>query len=115
MPKPLTTVSDNRLSYTFRAVGKLDGSSGFDIYHALVSMSWTPVMLMIIGAFLLLNALFALAFVLVGGLHGAQDGSFVDAFFFSVQTFGTIGYGAIYPLSREANAIVVVESVASLV
>jgi inward rectifier potassium channel len=115
MAKRLTTVSDNRLSYSFRTVGKLEGASGFDIYHALVSMSWTPVMLLIIGVFMLLNMVFAEAYVVSGGLHGAQPGSFSDAFFFSVQTFGTIGYGAIYPLSGEANAIMVMESVASLV
>jgi inward rectifier potassium channel len=109
------TPSDNRLSYSFRTVGQLEGSVRFELYHALISMGWLPVMGLLIGSFLLLNALFAVAYLETGGLQGAQHGSFSDAFFFSVQTFGTIGYGAISPLSKGANTIVVIESVASLV
>jgi inward rectifier potassium channel len=60
------------------------------------------------------NACFALGYVVVGGVTGAAPGSLVDAFFFSVQTMGTIGYGAMYPASRAANLLVVAESVAGL-
>jgi inward rectifier potassium channel len=109
------TASDNRLSYTFRTVGRLEGSTRFEVYHALISMGWLPVMGLLIGSFMLINALFALGYLATGGLQGAQHGSFADAFFFSVQTFGTIGYGAIAPLSVAANELVVVESVVSLV
>jgi inward rectifier potassium channel len=109
------TPSDNRLSYTFRTVGQLEGSVRFEVYHALISMGWLPVMALLIGSFLLLNAVFALAYLETGGLQGAQHGSFADAFFFSVQTFGTIGYGVIAPVSNSANVVMVVESVASLV
>src|SRR5205085_1475466 len=45
----------------------------------------------------------------------AQPGSFADGFFFSVQTLGTIGYGAMYPVTRLANALVTAESVIGLV
>src|SRR5262249_50698270 len=51
----------------------------------------------------------------VGGITGGRAGSFRDAFFFSVQTMGTIGYGAMYPTSDAANALVVAESVVSLI
>ena len=44
----------------------------------------------------------------------ARPGSFEDAFFFSVQTMGTIGYGAMYPESPIANAIMVGETFVSL-
>ena len=36
-------------------------------------------------------------------------------FFFSVQTMGTIGYGAIYPESFAANCVVVAESIVGLI
>ncbi len=66
-------------------------------------------------AYLLLNTVFALAY-LAGGdcLEGAKPGSFGDAFFFSVQTLASIGYGAIHPKTFYANAIVTIEAIASL-
>jgi inward rectifier potassium channel len=53
--------------------------------------------------------------VTVGGLNGARDGAFDDAFFFSVQTMATIGYGVIHPASHVANLIVVSESIVGIV
>jgi len=47
-------------------------------------------------------ALFAFGYVAVGGIAGARPGSLADAFFFSVQTMGTIGYGVFtYALAKE--------------
>ena len=40
-----------------------------------------------------------------------RPASFRDAFFFSVQTMGTIGYGAMFPESTAANVLVVAESI----
>ena len=59
--------------------------------------------------FLLLNLLFALAYVAVGGVAGAAPGSVGDHFFFSVQTMGTIGYGVMHPQSAAAEALVTAE------
>ncbi len=56
-----------------------------------------------------LNLLFAIAYVAVGGVEGAQPGSLADHFFFSVQTMGTIGYGVMHPLSAGAEALVTAE------
>jgi inward rectifier potassium channel len=64
---------------------------------------------------LAVNLLFALAYVIAGGIANAEHGSFADAFFFSVQTMGTVGYGNMYPQSRAANLIVTAETVAALV
>jgi inward rectifier potassium channel len=69
----------------------------------------------IAAAFLAVNALFAVAYTFVGGIAHAQPGSFVDAFYFSVQTMGTVGYGALYPESNAANVLMVAESVVSLI
>jgi inward rectifier potassium channel len=86
-----------------------------DMYHALLRVPWWAAFLIIIGTFLTLNALFAFAFVFVGGIANSRAGSFEDAFFFSVQTMGTIGYGGMLPTSRAANLLVVAESVTGLV
>jgi inward rectifier potassium channel len=86
-----------------------------DVYHWLLSVPWWAALALIVGTYLVENALFAGAYVLAGGVANAAPGSLADAFFFSVQTMGTIGYGAMYPVSRAANVIVVVESVVGLV
>jgi inward rectifier potassium channel len=82
-----------------------------DLYHQLLTLSWGGFLLVWIIVYLAANLVFATLFWLDrGGLSGAHPGSFEDAFFFSVQTLGTIGYGVIAPKSRFANALVAVES-----
>jgi len=72
-------------------------------------------MLAIVVAFLGLNAVYAELYLLTGGIRHARVGSFADAFYFSVQTMGTIGYGDMVPMSPSANALVVSEAVAGLI
>ena len=45
-----------------------------------------------------------------GGIANARPGSFADAFFFSVQTLGTLGYGVMAPRTLYTNLLVTVES-----
>ncbi len=78
-------------------------------------MRWSAVLGSIAVLFLGLNLIFACAYLVTGGVVGAQPGSLRDAFFFSVQTMGTIGYGAMYPASTAAQSVVVAESVVGLV
>ena len=86
-----------------------------EAYHAILTMPWWAALGVIVVGYLALNAVFALVYLLTGGITNAEPGSFIDAFFFSVQTMGTIGYGAMYPATRLANAAVVAESVIGLV
>jgi inward rectifier potassium channel len=86
-----------------------------DLYHGLLRIPWWAALLVIVVGYLLLNGLFALVYLAVGGVANAEPGSVVDMFFFSVQTMGTIGYGAMYPATRAASAVVVGESVVGLV
>src|SRR5216684_2947528 len=60
------------------------------------------------------DAYHALLYMVVGGVANARRGSFLDAFYFSVQTMGTIGYGSMFPVSTGANNIVVLESIVGL-
>src|SRR4051812_27688304 len=77
-----------------------------DAYHSLLRMPWSGVLGAIAGIFLAMNGLFAAGYMAVGGVVGVRQGSFADAFFFSVQTMGTIGYGAMYPASWAAHSLV---------
>ena len=85
-----------------------------DFYHALLRLPWSVTIAVIAGNFLVWNALFAVAFLLTGGIANARPGSFADVFFFSAQTIATIGYGAMYPQSPAANVLVVVEAIVGL-
>jgi inward rectifier potassium channel len=86
-----------------------------DPYHLLLTIPWIGFMGIVSAVYLLLNAVFGLAY-LAGGdcLDGAKPGNFGDAFFFSVQTLASIGYGAIHPKTFYANSIVTLEAIASL-
>jgi inward rectifier potassium channel len=86
-----------------------------DFYHLFLRVPWSAALAIMVSAYLTLNALFASLYLATGGVGGARDGSFWDAFCFSVQTMGTIGYGSMYPTSVAANTVMVVESVTSLI
>src|SRR5262245_19572652 len=99
--------------YAIHVVGA-PPSNWSDLYHALLRMPWWLALSGIVFVYLALNVLFALGYLVVGGIANAHHGSFSDAFYFSVQTMGTIGYGSMYPVGRAANVLVVIESVAGL-
>ena len=85
-----------------------------DFYHRFLRVSWPVALLALVAVFLALNAAYAGLYLVTGGVANARPGSFVDAFFFSVQTMGTIGYGSMYPASLAANVLVVSEAVVGL-
>jgi inward rectifier potassium channel len=80
-----------------------------DGYHWLLSMPIGAFLGLAIAAYLALNAVFAVGYVLTGGVTGARLGSFPDAFFFSVETMSTVGYGELAPASTAAHVLVTVE------
>jgi inward rectifier potassium channel len=86
-----------------------------DPYHLLLTIPWTGFVLIVSVGYILINVIFALLY-LAGGdcLLGAKPGSFLDAFFFSLQTLASIGYGVISPKTLYAHGIVTVEAITSL-
>lgn len=86
-----------------------------DPYHLMLTVPWFGFLLIIAFFYLATNALFALLYLLQpDSIANARPGSFVDAFFFSVQTLASIGYGAMYPQTLYANIIVTLEAMVSL-
>ncbi len=87
-----------------------------DPYHLLLAIPWQGFICLSALLYLTINLVFAIAY-LVGddNIANAQPGSFFDAFFFSVQTFASIGYGAMYPQTSYANTCVTLEAFTSLV
>lgn len=86
-----------------------------DPYHLMLTIPWWGFIGIIGLSYLAINALFAFLYLLGGDcLAGARPGSFEDAFFFSVHTLGSIGYGVIAPKTTYANMIVTLEAISSL-
>ena len=86
-----------------------------DAFHTFLRMPWAPAIGLIAAWVVVINIAFALAYTAVGGIDGARGGSLWDAFLFSVQTLGTIGYGVMHPTSTAANTIVIAESITGII
>jgi inward rectifier potassium channel len=86
------------------------------IYHALISMSWRKFNLMVLIYFITINLLFASCYYFAGmeGLRGVEAttpfNKFLEAFFFSTQTFSTVGFGRLSPGSNLISTIAAIES-----
>src|ERR1700760_3704783 len=95
-------------SYEIRVVGAKQNLFG-DWYHYLLRMKWLHLLGAIFLVVMLVNASFAIGYVAVGGVTNMRPRSYEDAFYFSAETMGTIGYGTMAPESRGANLLMVGE------
>jgi inward rectifier potassium channel len=88
-------------------------------YHLMLAVPWPGFLLLIAASYLLLNVAFALLFLLdargIGGVPEGTVAGFSEAFFFSVQTLGSIGYGVLHPASLAINLLVTLEALVGLV
>jgi inward rectifier potassium channel len=86
-------------------------------YHLMLAVPWPVFFALVLLAYLAINLVFAGLYRLdpagIGGVAGTRA-SFGEAFFFSVQTLGSIGYGVLHPTSTAVNLIVTAESVAGM-
>jgi inward rectifier potassium channel len=105
-------------SFNVQARGR--GLHAFLAYSNLVSTTWNRFFLFVAVVYLVLNGFFALLYVAVGaeGLVNTLDTGlntpFLKAFFFSIHTSATIGYGSTVPVGLRTNILVALESVVSL-
>jgi inward rectifier potassium channel len=83
-------------------------------YHLMLTLPWLGFILIVSLLYLALNIGFAWLYLLGGDCIVNGNGSFADAFFFSIQTLAGIGYGVLSPKTTYANYVVVIESIASL-
>ncbi|MEO8911118.1 MAG: ion channel [Gemmatimonadaceae bacterium] len=94
----------------------LNPLSSMSLYHWLLTISWPRFLGFITGSYVAVNVLFAFAFLFCGpeALQSSSGGfsgqPFYRAFFFSVDTFATIGYGNIVPIGLPANTLVATEA-----
>jgi inward rectifier potassium channel len=67
----------------------------------LIDTTWPRFLLVVLLGFLAVNMIFAFLYLMIGirNLKGLESdmGAFANAFFFSVHTLTTVGYGNVYP------------------
>ena len=89
-------------------------------YHTLLTMSWPKFMALLVASYFVLNAIFAAIYVacgpnaLDGPMPAGTTSQFIRAFFFSVDTLATIGYGNVAPASLVAHIVVSFEALLGL-
>jgi inward rectifier potassium channel len=94
--------------------------SSLSLYHYFLTISWPRFFALAVGGYLVTNTLFALAYLacglssLVGLTTEAVGNAFWRAFFFSVETLATIGYGNITPNGLPAHFVMTAESLVGL-
>lgn len=89
----------------------------FSFYHYLVGVSWLKFMILITVGYVFLNFVFALIYYaigvdahLLGIIAKNESDKFLEAFFFSFQSFTTVGYGRISPIGTLASSLASFES-----
>ncbi len=89
-------------------------------YLFLIDTTWPKFIACVFLAYLVVNLIFAGLFIvfgihnLVGSAENTGVGPFASAFFFSVHTLTTVGYGSVYPRGLAANSIAAIEAMVGL-
>ena len=125
-----TGFGDNASSYGGRFLNKngeanihKTGIGFFERYswfHSMLAMRWTKFFIIIMVFYILVNLLFALIYYLLGVEHLAgmststEAEKFGEAFFFSAQTFTTVGYGRISPTGFTTSSIAAFQALIGL-
>jgi inward rectifier potassium channel len=92
----------------------------FNLFYWLLTTPWKHYWLAVFSYYGSMNLLFATIYYLLGpeSIHGIPEGSelikFAYCFFFSAQSFTTVGYGALNPVTESTNVVAVIEAFAGL-
>src|SRR6202790_1519166 len=86
-----------------------------DTYHFILTLRWPGVGGIVFGIYILINVLFAGLYVLdPHAIAEMAPGSFLAAFFFSVETLATVGYGHMYPETFYGHLIAMLEIIVGM-
>lgn len=91
-------------------------------YQFLILLPWWKFWIVVLLSYIMINSGFALLYLMAGienltGSPAAEAGfwsNFSHAFFFSVQTITTVGYGSISPTGMTVNWIATLEALVGL-
>lgn len=110
----LTNKNENPLP-EFEVTGLYNFPFISDAYYSLISATWGQLLLFGFIGYVLVNLIFGTLYWMQPNSVVNSSGSWVEAFYFSVQTFSTIGYGSMSPDSTWAHILVTIESFIGLV
>ena len=106
MPKPVS-VRSGQVEFVKVNTERIDWR---DTYQSLLGLSWPQFAAFVAAVYVVLNLIFAALYMLGGNsIAGIRAGSFLDSFFFSVQTLATVGYGHWYPQTLYGHIITTIE------
>lgn len=125
-----TGFGDNASNYGGRFVNK-DGSANiqktgigllerYSFFHSMLAMSGWHFFFVVLLFYVMINLLFAIVYYLVGVEHLGgliahnETEKFTEAFFFSAQTFTTVGYGRISPVGILTSSIAAFQALMGL-
>lgn len=95
--------------------------TSLNLYHILLSMKWRTFLSLTLLLYFLSNVVFGLVYASLGAdtivdtSASPTENIYIRGFFFSVQTFATIGYGTIHPVGIVPNLLVTIESYYSMI
>ncbi len=86
-----------------------------DPYHMALSLSWPRFICLFVALDLAINIIFALAYLAQpGAIANARPGSLADAFFFSLETLATVGYGVMAPANLYGHVVSSIEIICGM-
>lgn len=86
-----------------------------DTYHLILTLSWPAFAAFTFVVYLLVNVVFAALYLLkANAIAEMPPGSFSDAFFFSVETLATVGYGHMYPDTFYGHLVAMFEIIVGM-
>lgn len=93
----------------------------FSFYQEMLTMSWLKFLIVVFTGYFIINILFSSVYIWIGienlgGILKTENNleMFLEAFFFSSQTFTTVGYGSVHPVSLMANFVSSLEALIGL-
>jgi len=111
------------MSYTFKKLSSplrnrtvlVYAKKHLDLYHTVLKLSWLEFNILFVIIFTLINSLFGVLYWLSpSSIGGMDDHSYLNYFFFSVQTLATIGYGGMFPQTLYGHILVTIEAMVGL-
>jgi inward rectifier potassium channel len=88
----------------------------FSLYHTMLNIPTWKFYGTLFAFYLTVNLIFACIYFIIGAsqfqgiLATGLDGTFKEMFFFSTETFTTVGYGRVNPVGNAANSVAAIES-----
>jgi len=88
----------------------------FSLFHSMLNMPLWKFIMVIVLFFITINLLYAVIYFLIGtgGFQGIIAGTrweqFKEVYFFSAETFTTVGYGRVNPVGDAVNVVAAIEA-----